>query len=429
MSIEIKVPVLPESITDATVATWHKKVGEFIKRDEQLVDIETDKVILEVVAPDDGIVEKIMKTTGSKVTAHEVIGLFKAQVAGASTSSGTGTQISKGDAPTGSTTTNTQKATPAPSKPAAQKAPTFTAPTIVPPTTIATVTDSASPSLRRRLSEMGKANNTQATNSAGSTSTKISNSPADSPPGTAKPAPAYTVPLGKRLDERVPMSRIRARIAERLLQAQQNAAILTTFNEINMQGIMQLREKYKETFEKTYGVRLGLMSFFVKAVVQALKQFPIINASVDGTDIVYHGYFDIGIAVASPRGLVVPVLRDADTLTMPQIESEIANYAKKAKDGQLTIEEMSGGTFTITNGGVFGSLMSTPIINPPQSAILGMHKIEERPMVEQGKVVVKPMMYVAMSYDHRIIDGADSVRFLVAVKEELEDPARILIGV
>ena len=377
MSIEIKVPVLPESVSDATIVTWHKKTGEPVKCDEHLLDVETDKIILEVVAPQDGFLENILKKEGETVKGNEVVALF-----------------------------STSQATP------------------------------LSPAARRQLEETPVAVEAiQGTGKKGRiTAMDVEKAVTPIKPMAAEKAvapikPPVVVNSGERGERRVPMSRLRARIAERLLAAQQSAAILTTFNEVNMQPVMQLRQKYKEIFEKDYGVRLGFMSFFTLAVVEALKKYPMINASVENQDIIYHDYYDIGIAIASPRGLVVPILRNAESLHMAEIEQKIAEFSEKAKNGQLSLEDMEGGTFTISNGGVFGSLMSTPILNPPQSAILGMHKIEERPVVEGGQVVIRPMMYLAMSYDHRIIDGAESVRFLVAVKEFLEDPARLLLNV
>lgn len=380
MSMEIKVPVLPESVADGSVATWYKKVGEKIKRDEHLLDIETDKVVLEVVAPADGFLESILKKEGDTVKSEEVVGLFTAE---------------------------------------------------------AVSQQPLSPAVRQLLKEQDvNLAEVQGTGKDGRITkadvTKVvAQKEAVSMPIAASTPAINPVDLStsERIEKRVAMSRLRARMAERLLQAQQSAAILTTFNEINMQPVMSLRQKYKETFEKDYGVRLGFMSFFTIAVVEALKRFPIINASVDGNDIIYHGYHDIGIAVSSPRGLVVPIIRNAELLDMAQIEKKIADFKEKAKNGQLSIEEISGGTYTISNAGGFGSLMSTPILNPPQSGILGMHKIEERPIVENGIIVIRPMMYVAMSYDHRIVDGTDAVQFLVTVKELIEDPARLLLNV
>ncbi len=380
MALEIKVPVLPESVSDATVATWHKKVGDLVRRDEHLVDIETDKVVLEVVAPADGVLEAITKPTGSTVLAQEVIGMVQAGAVAAA---------------------------PAPS---VAPQPTVAAP-VAAPTPIAAVPVSVGGPAARRAAAQGQS------------------VPVAAPKSAVATVVQQSAPMTVGKEERVPMTRLRSRIAERLVQAQHTAAILTTFNEINMKPIMDLRQKYKDGFEKTHGVRLGFMSFFTKAASEALKRFPIVNAAIDGNDIVYHGYCDIGIAVSSPRGLVVPILRQVEGMHLATIEKKIAEYGEKARDGQLTLEEMMGGTFTISNGGVFGSLLSTPIINPPQSAILGMHKIEERPVVENGQIVIRPMMYVALSYDHRLIDGADSVRFLVTIKELLEDPTRFLLEI
>jgi 2-oxoglutarate dehydrogenase E2 component (dihydrolipoamide succinyltransferase) len=394
MAVEIKVPTLPESVADATIAAWHKKPGDSVTRNENLVDIETDKVVLEVVAPTDGILEKILKDTGSVVKAEEVIGLF---------ASGAASQPATPKAATDIPATPNPTAGPA----AVVMAPAHAESSVL------------TPSERRTLSESGGESSVVA---AANSLPKIQ------APQESISAPLMDVSHG-RLEKRVPMTRLRAKIAERLLAAQQNAAILTTFNEINMAPVIALRNTYKEEFLQKYNVRLGFMSFFVTAAVAALKRFPAVNASIDGNDIVYHGYFDIGIAVSTERGLVVPILRDADTLTMAEIEQRIASFGKSAKEGKLTMEEITGGTFTITNGGVFGSLMATPILNPPQSGILGIHKIEERPVVENKQIVIRPMMYVALSYDHRIIDGAESVQFLVAIKELIEDPARLLLSV
>jgi len=396
MTIEIKVPMLPESVADAIVINWHKKPGEQVARDENLVDLETEKVVLEVPAPADGVLKEIHKDDGTTVVAQDLLGVME------------------------------EGAAPAAKKTSAETATTESSSAAL----------EVSPSVRRILSEHDvDASQVTGTGKGGRITKEDVNAFLKAQGGAApsvpiKPTPsAPAIPLGERAEERVPMSRIRARIAERLLGAQQNAAILTTFNEIDMHQVMDLRKRYKEEFEKKYDVKLGFMSFFVKAVVEALGRFPAVNASIDGNDIIYHGYFDIGVAVSSERGLVVPVLRDADKKTMAQIEKEINDYAGRAQTGALTIEEMTGGTFTISNGGVFGSLLSTPILNPPQSGILGMHKIEQRAVVEKGEVVVRPMMYVALSYDHRIIDGKDSVKFLATIKELLEDPARLLLDV
>jgi 2-oxoglutarate dehydrogenase E2 component (dihydrolipoamide succinyltransferase) len=389
MAIDIKVPVLPESVSDATIATWHKKPGDPVKRDENLVDIETDKVVLEVVAPADGTLEKILHQTGDTVKGEQVIGLFKAG-----------------------------EITAAPVA--------VSAPVAAPIATTAPAAAPAGPAVRRMMGENDVAPESVTGTGKSGRVTKDDVTRAMTPAATVSNEMAA---MGSRAEKRVPMTRLRARIAERLIQSQQTAAILTTFNEINMKPVMDLRAKYKDAFEKRHGVKLGFMSFFTRAVVEALKRFPIVNSSIDGNDIVYHGYMDIGIAVSSPRGLVVPVIRNTETLSMAEIEQKIAEYGKKAQVGQLGIEDMTGGTFTISNGGTFGSLMSTPIINPPQTGILGMHKIEERPVVENGQIVIRPMMYVAMSYDHRLIDGSESVRFLVTIKEMLEDPARLVLEV
>jgi 2-oxoglutarate dehydrogenase E2 component (dihydrolipoamide succinyltransferase) len=383
MSIEVKVPVLPESVSDATIASWHKKVGDKVVRDENLLDLETDKVVLEVPAPVDGILKEIFFKEGDTVTPNQILAKIEEGKAEA--------------APSKSEEMTQEKAKPE------EKA--------------------AGPSARRLLSEHDL--------------------PAQKVTGTGKDGrltredvvsyiesnKEKTVSTGAREEKRVPMTRLRAKIAERLVQAQHNAAMLTTFNEVNLKAVMDLRAQYKDNFEKKFGIKLGFMSFFTKAVVEALKRFPAVNASIDGQDIVYHGYYDIGVAVSTDRGLVVPVIRNADALSMSDIEKSIAESASRARDGKLSMEEMQGGTFTITNGGVFGSLLATPIINPPQTAILGMHKIEERPIAENGQVVIRPMMYLALSYDHRLIDGKESVQFLVTVKEMLEDPSRILLNV
>ena len=410
MLIEIKVPQLSESVTEATLLAWHKKVGEVVKRDENLIDIETDKVVLELPAPEDGVLSKIIKGDGGTVKAGEVIATIdtegKASAASATVPAA---------AP--------EKAAPAPApaaKPAASAAP-------------------AMPSARKLAEEKGVNTAAIAGSGRGGRVTKSDVLGAKSPPAPEAPAavkPSLPQPpapvsveqiLADRPEQRVPMSRLRARIAERLVQSQSTAAILTTFNEVNMQPVMDLRKKYQERFEKEHGVRLGFMSFFVKASVHALKKYPIVNASIDGNDIVYHGYFDVGVAVGSPRGLVVPILRDADRMTFAEVEKKIADFGKRAQDGKLTIEELTGGTFSISNGGVFGSMLSTPIINPPQSAILGVHATRERPVAENGQVVIRPVNYLALSYDHRIVDGREAVLSLVAIKEALEDPARLLL--
>jgi len=407
MLIEIKVPQLSESVAEATLLAWHKKVGEAVKRDENLIDIETDKVVLELPAPADGVLAKIIKGDGGTVKAGEVIA----------------TLDTEGKASAAAPAATQAKAVPVAAlaaKPAASPAP-------------------AMPSARKLAEEKGIDTASIAGSGRGGRVTKADVLGATSPPAPEAPAavkpslPQPSAPvsvdqiLGDRPEQRVPMSRLRARIAERLVQSQSTAAILTTFNEVNMQPVMELRKKYQERFEKEHGVRLGFMSFFVKAAVHALKKYPIVNASIDGNDIVYHGYFDIGIAVGSPRGLVVPILRDADQMSFAEVEKKIADFGKRAQDGKLTIEELTGGTFSISNGGVFGSMLSTPIINPPQSAILGVHATRDRPVAENGQVVIRPVNYLALSYDHRIVDGREAVLSLVAIKEALEDPARLLL--
>ncbi|MCS5709083.1 2-oxoglutarate dehydrogenase complex dihydrolipoyllysine-residue succinyltransferase [Candidatus Berkiella cookevillensis] len=398
MTIEIKVPVLPESVQDATIATWYKKPGDVVAQDDNLVDIETDKVVLEVVAPQAGILEKIIKSTGETVLAEEVIGIVTPGAQGANANhASVEAQAQPAAAPAASKMDNAEK--------------------------------TAGPAARRMMAEHDIAPETvQGSGKGGRVTTQDVKSAQAAPQVAKQPAAPITL-TGDRPEKRVPMTRLRTRIAERLLSAQHNAAILTTFNEINMKPVMDLRNRYKDQFEKQHGVKLGFMSFFTKAVIEALKRFPVVNASLDGTDMIYHGYFDIGVAVSSPRGLVVPVLRDADKLSLAGIEKSISALGMKAKEGTLSIEEMTGGTFTISNGGVFGSLLSTPILNPPQTGILGMHKIEERPVVEKGEIVIRPMMYVALSYDHRMIDGAESVRFLVTIKDLIEDPARLLLDI
>ncbi len=407
MLIEIKVPQLSESVAEATLLAWHKKVGEAVKRDENLIDIETDKVVLELPAPADGVLANIIKGDGSTVKADEVIA----------------TLDTEGKASAAAPAAMQVKAAPAPvpaAKPSASAAP-------------------AMPTARKLAEEKGIDTAAIAGSGRGGRVTKGDVLGATSPPATEAPAaakpslPRPSAPvsveqiLGNRPEQRVPMSRLRARIAERLVQSQSTAAILTTFNEVNMQPVVELRKKYQERFEKEHGVRLGFMSFFVKASVHALKKYPIVNASIDGNDIVYHGYFDIGVAVGSPRGLVVPILRDADQMSFSEVEKKIADFGKRAQDGKLTIEELTGGTFSISNGGVFGSMLSTPIINPPQSAILGVHATRDRPVAENGQVVIRPVNYLALSYDHRIVDGREAVLSLVAIKEALEDPARLLL--
>jgi len=421
--IEVKVPQLSESVAEATLLQWHKKVGDAVTRDENLIDIETDKVVLELPAPDGGVITQILREDGSTVKADEVIALIDTAASAAVGTAGT-------SAPATETPPPAPKAAP-PATPATPTAPAAA------PASSSDAAGIAMPAAAKMLAE----NNLKATDVSGTGKdgrvTKgdvISHleKPAAAAPAPAKPAlQQIETPvsdwLQNRPEERVPMSRLRARIAERLLQSQSNNAILTTFNEVNMQPVIELRTRYKDKFEKEHGVKLGFMSFFVKAAVAALKKYPIINASVDGNDIVYHGYFDIGIAVGSPRGLVVPILRDADQMTIAEIEKKIGEFGAKAKDGKLTLDDLTGGTFSISNGGIFGSMLSTPIINPPQSAILGIHATKDRPVVENGQVVIRPMNYLALSYDHRIIDGREAVLGLVAIKEALEDPARLLL--
>ncbi|MFN7086038.1 MAG: 2-oxoglutarate dehydrogenase complex dihydrolipoyllysine-residue succinyltransferase [Burkholderiales bacterium] len=407
MLIEVKVPQLSESVAEATLLAWHKKAGELVRRDENLVDIETDKVVLETPAPQDGVLTKIIKGDGSTVVSNEVIAQIDTEaVAAVAAAPKTET---KAQAPAAA-----QPA--APAMPSAQKL------------AAEKKVDTAAISGTGRGGRVTKGDVLEAMQSGARPAAKEGGAPA-APPQRA-PAPAVDLgALGERPEQRVPMSRLRARIAERLVQSQSTAAILTTFNEVNMQPVMDLRSRYKDRFEKEHGIKLGFMSFFVKAAVYALKKFPIVNASVDGNDIVYHSYFDIGVAVGSPRGLVVPIIRDADQLSLAEIEKQIADFSRRAQDGKLTIEELTGGTFSISNGGIFGSMLSTPIINPPQSAILGVHATKERPVVESGQIVIRPMNYLALSYDHRIIDGREAVLSLVAIKDALEDPARMLLDI
>jgi 2-oxoglutarate dehydrogenase E2 component (dihydrolipoamide succinyltransferase) len=404
MSTEIKAPTFPESVADGTIATWHKKPGEQVSRDDLIVDIETDKVVLEIVAPDDGVIESIIKQEGDIILSAEVIGTFSAGAKGISTIE---------TAPDESSDTTSQEPSSA-------------------------VNIIMSPAAKKMVEENNL--NPQSISASGKdgrlTKEDVIKHLSSTPIATAAPVSTKTVPtapvadLGARAEKRVPMTRLRASIARRLLDASQNTAMLTTFNEVNMKPLMDLRKQYKEIFEKTHnGTKLGFMSLFVKAAAEALKRFPAVNASIDGSEMVYHGYQDIGVAVSSEKGLVVPVLRDADTMSLATIESSIRTFGGKARDGKLTIEDMTGGTFTISNGGVFGSLMSTPILNPPQTAILGMHKIQDRPMAVNGEVVILPMMYLALSYDHRMIDGKEAVQFLVTIKDMIEDPARILLEI
>lgn len=407
MSTEIKAPQFPEAVADGTVATWHKKPGDAVSRDELLVDIETDKVVLEVVAPHDGVLAKVLKNEGDTVLSQELIGYLE-QAGAAPAKSAEAAPVAKAEAPVA---------------------------------TDDKVEDSWGPAVRKLIAENNlDASRIKGTGKGGRITKEDvlahlkggASATAEARPQVkteaVKPAPvAVTAFAGDREERRVPMTRLRAKVAERLVSAQRNAAMLTTFNEVNMKPVMDMRKNYKDLFEKAHGTRLGFMSFFVRAAVEALKKFPAVNASIDGNDIVYHGYYDIGVAVSSDRGLVVPIMRDVDKMGFAEVEGKIVGYGKRAQEGKLSLDDMTGGTFTISNGGVFGSLWSTPILNPPQTAILGMHKIQERPMAVNGQVVILPMMYLALSYDHRLIDGKDAVQFLVAIKDLVEDPARLLL--
>lgn len=410
---EIKAPEFPESIADGEIAAWHVSVGEAVKRDQILVDIETDKVVLEVVAPADGHITEILKNEGDTILAEEVLAMFE---------EGDGGAAEKPDSGGKSEDKPAEKAQAETSEPSDESGEAV-----------------ASPAAKKLASEnkidvtkiegTGKGGRITKEDVLSAVAASDKESAAQAAPET-KQAPESTPIVDGRVERRVPMTRLRASIARRLLEAQETAAMLTTFNEVDMTAIMDLRSQYKDAFEKAHdGTRLGFMSFFVRASIEALKRFPAVNASIDGNDIVYHGYQDIGVAVGSPRGLVVPIIRDSDSLTLAEIENKIREYGTKAKDNKLSIDEMSGGTFTISNGGVFGSLLSTPILNPPQTAILGMHKIQDRPMAIGGEVKIRPMMYLALSYDHRLIDGQEAVRFLVTIKDFLEEPARILLDI
>jgi 2-oxoglutarate dehydrogenase E2 component (dihydrolipoamide succinyltransferase) len=434
MLVEVKVPQLSESVAEATLLSWHKQPGEYVNRDENLVDIETDKVVLETPAPQSGVLTRIVKGDGGTVTSNEVIAQIDTEAAkpaaggaaakpGGSAKAGVVQEMAPAArmaeaAPASAATAAQQAHASAPAMPAAQK---LAAERRV---------DTGSIPGTGRGGRVTKGDVLQVLE-GGRPATQAQSAPqGEQQPAQRAPSPAVDLgALGERPEQRVPMSRLRARIAERLVQSQSTAAILTTFNEVNMQPVIELRNRYKDRFEKEHGVKLGFMSFFVKACVYALKKYPVVNASIDGSDIVYHGYYDIGIAVGSPRGLVVPIVRDADQLSLAGIEQRIADFGKRAQDGKLTLEELTGGTFSISNGGVFGSMLSTPIINPPQSAILGVHATRDRAVVENGQIVVRPMNYLALSYDHRIIDGREAVLSLVAMKEALEDPARMLLEV
>jgi 2-oxoglutarate dehydrogenase E2 component (dihydrolipoamide succinyltransferase) len=407
MTIEIKTPTFPESVADGTVATWYKKPGEAISRDELIVDIETDKVVLEVVASADGVLKEIIKGEGEVVLSAEVLGIFD-------------------EGGTATATSSEEKSAPAEAAESSNG--------II-----------MSPAARKLAEENGiSASDVEATGKDGRVTKEdilnhLKTPKAESAPAAAEPAKAaqksasnagsISFDAGDRIEKRVPMTRLRSTIAKRLVSAQQNAAMLTTYNEVNMKPIMELRKKYQDRFVKAHGVKLGFMSFFVKAATEALKKFPAVNASIDGSDMIYHGYQDIGVAVSTERGLVVPILRDTDAMGLAEVESSIGDFGARARDGKLGIDEMQGGTFTISNGGTFGSLLSTPILNPPQTAIMGMHKIQDRPMAVDGEVVILPMMYLALSYDHRMIDGKEAVQFLVAIKDMLEDPARLLLDI
>jgi 2-oxoglutarate dehydrogenase E2 component (dihydrolipoamide succinyltransferase) len=394
MLIEVKVPALPESVADGTLSKWHKQTGQAVRRDENLVDLETDKVVLEIASPQDGVLSEIKQADGAVVKSGAVVAVIDTAAAVA------------------------QAPAPAQAAPVAKPAPAVAA------------NSELSPAVRKMVAEHRM--DTQQISGTGKGG-RITKGDVlrhiDQQPEPAENACVTVHVPGSRSEQRVAMTRLRVRIAERLVEAQHTAAMLTTFNEVNMQPAMDLRSRYQEAFQKKYGIKLGFMSFFIKAAVEALKQYPVVNASIDGGDIVYHNYFDVGVAVSTPRGLVVPIVRDTDTLSFAELEQAVVDYATRARDGKLAMEELSGGTFTITNGGVFGSLLSTPILNPPQSAILGMHKIAERPVVENGAIVARPMMYLALSYDHRLVDGHEAVRFLVTIKDALEDPARLLLQV
>jgi 2-oxoglutarate dehydrogenase E2 component (dihydrolipoamide succinyltransferase) len=415
MLIEVKVPQLSESVAEATLVSWHKNVGDAVARDENLIDIETDKVVLELPATDAGVLVEVLKGNGDSVVSGELIARIDTEAKASATAAAPAAKAEAKDAPVKAA------AAPVGTGPAARKA-------LAEKGIDAAAVQGTGPGGRVTKADV-----------LGTATAPVA--PAATPARAVSPAPTFTAALPQpaavnmdailadRPEQRVPMSRLRSRVAERLIQSQSQNAILTTFNEVNMAPVMELRKKYQDKFEKEHGVKLGFMGFFVKAAVAALKKFPVLNASVDGSDIVYHGYFDIGIAVGSPRGLVVPIIRDADQLSLAQIEKKIAEFGTKAKDGKLSLEELTGGTFSISNGGVFGSMLSTPIINPPQSAILGIHATKDRPVVENGQIVIRPINYLAMSYDHRIIDGREAVLGLVTMKEALEDPARLLLDI
>ena len=413
MTIDVNVPALPESVTDATILTWHKKAGDSVKRDDNILDLETDKVVLEVTATAEGVIAETFFNEGDVVEAGQLL----AKIEEGASSSSSSTTSASASVPSSDKASTTKQEAPGSNKDA----------------------DVLTPAVRKLVKELNlDPTKIQGTGKDGRILKSDvmayldSKEPSDKEPENAKAMPANEVSataLGERPEQRVPMTRLRARIAERLVEAQSNAAILTTFNEVNLEAVNRLRAQYKENFEKKHDVRLGFMSFFIKASIEALKRFTVVNASIDGKDIIYHGYYDIGVAVGSPRGLVVPVLRDADRMSFAEIESTIKQFGTKAREGTLTYDDLNGGTFTISNGGIYGSMLSTPILNPPQSAILGMHNIQQRPVVENGEIVIRPMMYLALSYDHRIIDGKEAVQFLVTIKECLEDPARLLLNI
>lgn len=443
MSTEVKVPVLPESVSDATVATWHKKAGDKVSRDENLVDLETDKVMLEVPAPEDGVLKEIVKESGDTVTAEEVLAIIEAGEGGAGGDEDEDKEEAKEEQPADrKKKTDEKEKADEDEKPAAKQEEKEEKKEEGKESKDEEDEQRLSPAARRLIEENDlDASRIEGTGrgglvtkgdvidfmDSGDKEEKKEDKKA-SEDERKRPAPEAASTEGDRPEKRVPMSRMRARIAERMVEAQTEAAMLTSFNEVNLKAIMDMRKRYKEQFEKEHGVRLGLMSFFVKAVIEGLRKHPIVNASVEENEIIYHQYYDIGIAVSTERGLVVPILRNADRMTLADVENQIGEYARKAREGGLALEDLQGGTFTITNGGVFGSLISTPILNPPQSAILGMHTIKERAVVEDGEIVARPMMYIALTYDHRIIDGKDAVLFLVAVKEALEDPHRMLLN-
>ena len=407
MSVQIRVPQLPESVADATLVAWRKEAGQAVSRDENLADLETDKVVLEVPAPANGVLREIKVQSGTTVRSGDLLAVIEEGVAASSAS-----------------------AAPAPPASGNGKVPPPAAPAAAAPPKGGSDAAKAGPAARRVIEENQLSPGSIVGSAPGGRITKTDAMAAAAAVASTPVAPAARVaPPGARAEQRVPMTRLRARIAERMVQAQATQALLTTFNEVDMTAVQELRARHKDGFEKKHGVKLGFMSFFVKASVEALKRFPVVNASVENADIVYHEYFDIGVAVSTDRGLVVPILRDADAMSFADVEKSIADYAVRARKGSLALEDLTGGTFSITNGGVFGSLMSTPIVNAPQSAILGMHKIQDRPMVVNGQVLVRPMMYLAVTYDHRIIDGRDAVQFLVTIKDCLEDPGRLLLGV